>query len=99
MSSESQDKNDQSNAYIDKRQSLPKPVNEGDEYDVTIETLGTRGDGIAKIQGLVIFIKNVKPKDQVKIKITCVRSNFATAEVIESLSDPIKDNSPIEKEE
>jgi len=67
---------------MSRRQDLSKPVKEGDEYDVTIETLGSKGDGIAKIKGLIIFIKNVKPKDQVKIRITSVRSNFATAEVI-----------------
>ena len=81
MASESERSNNLG-AYPGRRQDLPKPVKEGDEYDVTIETLGSKGDGITRIKGLIIFIKNVKPKDQVKIKITSVRSNFATAEVI-----------------
>ena len=92
MSSETQNNNDQSRPYISRRQDLPRPVKEGDEYDVTIETLGSKGDGIAKIKGLIIFIKDVKPKDQVKVKITSVRSNFATAEVIEASDVTIKEN-------
>ena len=92
LSSETQSNNDQSKSYTSRRQDLPKPVKEGDEYDVTIETLGSKGDGIAKIKGLIIFIKNVKPKDQVKIKITSVRSNFATAEVIETSDVTVKEN-------
>lgn len=61
---------------------LPKPVKEGDECDVIIENIGSRGDGIAKIKGFIIFVPNVKKGDNVKVKITSVRSNFATAEVL-----------------
>lgn len=63
---------------------LSKPVKEGSEYDVTIETLGSKGDGIAKIQGFIIFVPNVKPGDHVKVKITSVRTNFATAEMVKA---------------
>lgn len=80
------------------RQDLPKPVKEGEVYDVTIETLGSKGDGIAKIKGLIIFIKDVKLKDQVKVKITSVRSNFATAEVIGTPSETKEENAEAEEE-
>jgi len=77
---------------------LPKPVKEGDECDVTIETLGSKGDGIAKIQGFIIFVPNVKPGDHVKVKITSVRSNFATAEVVK-VSEKTTESAPIQEDE
>ena len=47
-----------------------------------------RGDaGIAKIQGFVIFVSNVKPKDHVKFKITRVGRRFAIAEVVKDTEE------------
>lgn len=77
---------------------LPKPVKEGDECEVTIESIGSRGDGIAKIKGLIIFVSNVKKGDKVKVKITSVRSNFATAEVLK-VSEKAEENAPAQQQE
>ena len=38
----------------------PKPVETGKEYDVQITEVSRKGDGIARIQGFVIFVKNGK---------------------------------------
>jgi hypothetical protein len=35
----------------------PKPVEVGKEYDVDITELSRRGDGVAKIQGFIIFVR------------------------------------------
>ena len=59
----------------------PKPVESGKEYDVQITETSRQGDGIAKVQGFVIFVKNAKVGQSVKIKITNVGARFATAEV------------------
>ncbi len=59
------------------------PVNEGEEYDVKIEDTGRDGDGITKIEGFVIFVSGAKVGDEVKIRITSTRRNFAFAEVVE----------------
>ncbi len=56
------------------------PVNEGEEYDVKIEDTGRDGDGITKIEGFVIFVSGAKVGDEVKIRITSTRRNFAFAE-------------------
>ncbi len=61
----------------------PKPVEIGKEYDVDIEELSRRGDGIARIKGLVTFVPNAKPGDKVRIKITRISRRFAEAEVVE----------------
>jgi predicted RNA-binding protein with TRAM domain len=61
----------------------PKPVEIGKEYEVDISETSRRGEGIARIQGLVIFVLNTKPSDHVKIKIKRVSRRFAEAEVVE----------------
>jgi predicted RNA-binding protein with TRAM domain len=62
-----------------------RPVETGKEYTVDVTDNGRAGDGIAKIQGLVIFVKGAKAGDKnVKIKINSVGSRFATAELVAS---------------
>lgn len=63
---------------------LPKPVSVGDEVDVEIEGLSKRGEGVARIQGYVIFVPNTKPGDKVRIKITSIKPSFATGEVVKN---------------
>jgi predicted RNA-binding protein with TRAM domain len=57
----------------------PKPVEAGKEYNVELTELSRRGDGVAKIQGFIIFVKGGKVGDKVKIKIETVGPRFATA--------------------
>ena len=61
---------------------VSKPVEEGKEYEVDITELSRRGDGLAKIEGFVVFIPNTKPGDHVTIRVTQVRDRFAIAEKI-----------------
>jgi predicted RNA-binding protein with TRAM domain len=63
---------------------LSKPVEVGNEYDVEISDRGKSGttDGIAKIQGLVIFVKDGRVGDKVKIKIIAIGERFAKAEIV-----------------
>ena len=64
-----------------------KPVETGKEYTVDITDTGRSGDGIARIEGLVIFVKNAKAGDKnVKIKVNSVGDRFATAEVAAAAS-------------
>ncbi len=64
------------------RSAPPKPVETGKEYDVEIQETSRRGEGIARIEGLVIFVPNTKPGDKVRIKVTNISRRFAEAEVI-----------------
>jgi predicted RNA-binding protein with TRAM domain len=60
----------------------PSPVRVGEEYDVKIESMSKRGDsGVARVQGLVIFIAGTNVGDNVKVRITKVGRGYATAEV------------------
>jgi predicted RNA-binding protein with TRAM domain len=61
-----------------------KPVKVGEELEVTVSEVSRRGDGVARIQGFVIFIPNAKQGTQAKIRIKEIRPSFAMAELIES---------------
>ncbi|MEM0154268.1 MAG: TRAM domain-containing protein [Methanothrix sp.] len=61
---------------------LQKPVKPGDEIDVTIEAVASKGDGIAKVNGFVIFVKGAKQGESMKVRITDVKARFALAERI-----------------
>lgn len=60
----------------------PKPVETGKEYEVQISETSRKGDGIARVQGFVIFVTGGKVGQKVKVKVTNVGARFATAEVV-----------------
>ncbi|RLM63530.1 TRAM domain-containing protein [Halorubrum sp. Atlit-8R] len=60
------------------------PVSEGEVRDVTIETLGDKGDGIAKIErGYVVIVPDAEPGEQPTVEITSVRENVSFANVVD----------------
>lgn len=64
----------------------PKPVEAGKEYDVQISEISRQGDGIARIQGFVIFVKGARAGQKVKIRVTRVGDRFANGEIVTSPS-------------
>jgi len=66
------------------RYDVKKPVELDKEYEAEIEDMSRRGDGIARIEGFVIFVPNTKQGEQVKFKITRVGNRFATGELIQA---------------
>lgn len=64
----------------------PKPVESGKEYDVQVTEISRKGDGIARIQGFVIFVKDGKVGQNAKIRVTQVGNRFATAEIVDGNS-------------
>jgi predicted RNA-binding protein with TRAM domain len=64
--------------------SPPKPpVEEGEVRDLTIETIGEEGDGIAKVdRGYVVIVPDAEPGDNVTVKIGQTQENLAFASVI-----------------
>lgn len=59
------------------------PVKVGDVREVKIEAVGSEGDGIAKIEGFVVFVPGAKMNDSVKIRITKVLKKYGFAEIVE----------------
>ena len=70
----------------ERRDRVPEPpVEEGEIRDVTIETLGDQGDGIAKVdRGYVVIVPDARPGDNPTVEIEQVRRNVAFASVIDS---------------
>ena len=73
---------------------LPKPVNVGEEYDVEISEVGSRGDGIARVKNFVVFVNGTKQGEKLKIKIKDVRNRFAIGEKVgagseEATTEPV----------
>ena len=61
------------------------PVEEGEIRDVTIETVGDQGDGIAKVErGYVVIVPDAQPGDEPTVEIEQVQQNVAFASIIES---------------
>ena len=54
----------------------------GEEIEVTIEAVASKGDGIAKKEGFVIFVPGAKVGEKVKVKITEIRRSFAIAQKV-----------------
>jgi predicted RNA-binding protein with TRAM domain len=55
---------------------------EGEIIKVRIEDVGKQGDGIARVQGLVIFVAGAKPGDEVDVKVVRLGKNCAFAEKV-----------------
>ncbi len=66
------------------RFNLNKPVEVDKEYEAKIEDVSRRGDGIAKIEGFIIFVPKTKQGEQVKFKITRVGNRFAIGELVQA---------------
>ncbi len=76
----------------------PVPVKEGDTYDVTIEGIGEKGDGIAKIQGFVIVVPKTQQGQRVKVKITAVRGKVSFGEVVGEATTEAEETSDDEEQ-
>lgn len=64
------------------RFNVKKPVELDKEYEADIEDISRRGDGVAKVEGFIVFVPNTKQGDHVKFKITRVGSRFAIGELV-----------------
>ena len=66
------------------------PVKEGEIHQVNINSVGEKGDGIAKVKGFVLFVEGGKKGDYVKVKITKVLKNVGFAKILGKLEKPVR---------
>ena len=59
------------------------PIGEDETYNVTIQDIARLGDGIARIEGFVVFVPGTEIGDEIQIKLEKVLPNFAFATVVE----------------
>jgi predicted RNA-binding protein with TRAM domain len=60
----------------------PKPVESGKEYDVQVTEISRKGDGVARVQGFIVFVKGGRVGQKTRVRVTHVGDRFATAETI-----------------
>ena len=58
---------------------MNKVYRKNDSVTVTIEDLGTEGEGIGKVDGFTLFVKDAVPGDTVEAKIVKSKKNYAYA--------------------
>lgn len=61
---------------------LPKPVAVGDIIEVKIMSVGGQGDGIAKKDDFVVFVKGAQRGETCKVKIVDVKRTYAIGEKV-----------------
>ena len=61
---------------------IGRPVEEGKVYELAIDAKGAKGDGIAHMEGFVVFVAGGIVGEKAKVKITAVKRTFALGEKI-----------------
>ncbi|MBQ9609624.1 MAG: 23S rRNA (uracil(1939)-C(5))-methyltransferase RlmD [Lachnospiraceae bacterium] len=61
-------------------------MNKNEEYTVTIEDIGSEGEGIGHIDGITCFVKDTVVKDEVKVKIIKVKKNYVYGRLMEIIT-------------
>lgn len=70
-------------------------------YTVKIEDIGTEGEGIGKMEGFSLFVKDALPGDTAKVRLTKVKKNYAYArleEVLEPSPDRVEPLCPFHRQ-
>ena len=53
------------------------------EYEITIEDIGNEGEGIGRIDGMAVFVKDAVPGDVARIRIIKAKKNYAYGRLME----------------
>ncbi|MBQ7227847.1 MAG: 23S rRNA (uracil(1939)-C(5))-methyltransferase RlmD, partial [Clostridia bacterium] len=61
-------------------------LQKNDKIEVTIESLGYKGEGVARIDRVPVFINGALPGERVRAHIILVKSSYAVAKLLEVLS-------------
>jgi 23S rRNA (uracil1939-C5)-methyltransferase len=63
------------------------PVRQGEELELQIDSLAYGGNGVARLNGFVVFVRRGLPGDRVRARVTKVKRGFAEA-IAEAVLDP-----------
>src|SRR5207245_3352264 len=70
--------------------SFNKPVEVGKEYNVSISDTSKRGEGIARIEGFVVFVPGTRQGQNVRISVKQVSERFTSGHVVQSSETMLK---------
>src|SRR4249919_3374701 len=71
---------------------MAAPVRNGDEVELRVDSLAYGGNGVARKDGFVVFVRRALPGDTVRARVTKVKRGFAEAtaeEVLEPSGDRV----------
>ena len=71
------------------------PLKIDEIYETKILRLNNEGEGIAKVSGVIVFIKNALKGEFAKIKIKEIKKNYAVGEIIEIIENSNERIKPI----
>src|SRR5215212_7187318 len=77
----------------------PKPVESGKEYDVQVTEISRKGDGVARIQGFIVFVKGGRVGQKTRVRVTHVGDRFATAETIDGVEQQQVEQQQVEQQQ
>ena len=64
---------------------MAAPVTKGEELELDVESLAFGGNGVARLDGFVVFVRRGLPGDRVRARVTKVKRNHAEALATEVL--------------
>jgi 23S rRNA (uracil1939-C5)-methyltransferase len=65
---------------------MPAPVQRGQELELDVDSLAYGGNGVARLDGFVVFVRRGLPGDRVRARVTKVKRGFAEALATEVLT-------------
>ncbi len=60
-------------------------IKKNEIYNITITDIGTHGEGIGKIDGYTLFVKNTLPQEEVKVLVLKTNKSYGYAKALEIL--------------
>jgi predicted RNA-binding protein with TRAM domain len=75
----------------------PKPVESGKEYDVQVTEISRKGDGVARVQGFIVFVKGGRVGQKTRVRVMHVGDRFATAETIDGGEQQVEQHQSTEQ--
>ena len=66
--------------YAPRKNQESKPVKLGEEYEVTIQDISWKGEGVTWIKGFIVLVPHAKAGEKLRIRITKAGSRYAEAE-------------------
>src|SRR5688572_32027122 len=64
---------------------MAPPVSKDEELELTIDSLAYGGNGVARLDGFVVFVRRGLPGDRVRARVTKVKRGFAEALAVDVL--------------
>ena len=76
---------------------MAAPVSKDQELELSIDSLAYGGNGVARLNGFVVFVRSGLPGDRVRARVTKVKRNHAEALAVDVLEpSPLRVDAPCE---